>query len=68
MNSLPVLDTEEAAYFLHMTPATLRFWRHKGTGPKYFQLGGRKVYYKQDDLMAWVEAQYMAPNPRIHVT
>jgi len=65
MNSLPTLDTDEAAVFLHMTPATLRFWRHKGTGPRYFRLGGHKVFYKHEDLEAWVEDQYARPNPRV---
>ena len=66
MNSLPVLDTEEAADFLHMTAQTLRFWRHKGTGPRSFRMGAHKVFYKQEDLEAWFEEQYNTPNPRTH--
>jgi predicted DNA-binding transcriptional regulator AlpA len=61
-----MLDTEEAAVFLHMTSATLRFWRHKGTGPRYFRLGGHKVFYKQEDLDAWVDKQYKTIDPRAH--
>jgi predicted DNA-binding transcriptional regulator AlpA len=36
---------------------TLRFYRHKGTGPKSFKLGGR-VVYKEGDVEAWIESQY----------
>ena len=38
---------------------TLRFYRHKGTGPKSFKLGGR-VVYKESDVEAWIEEQYAA--------
>jgi hypothetical protein len=39
--------------------ATLRFWRHKGIGPKSFKVG-RRVMYREDDVAAWLEAQYAA--------
>jgi predicted DNA-binding transcriptional regulator AlpA len=38
---------------------TLRFYRHKGTGPTSFKLGGR-VLYKESDVEAWIQAQYAA--------
>jgi predicted DNA-binding transcriptional regulator AlpA len=38
---------------------TLRFYRHKGTGPKSFKLGGR-VVYKEGDVEAWIQEQYAA--------
>lgn len=65
MNSLPLLDTEEAAKFLHLKPATLRYWRHLGDkGPKSFPMGGRKVFYRIEDLESWVQEQYETANPR----
>jgi predicted DNA-binding transcriptional regulator AlpA len=36
---------------------TLRFYRHKSTGPRSFKLGGR-VVYKESDVEAWIEQQY----------
>jgi hypothetical protein len=42
-----------------MAAATLRFWRHKGTGPKSFKVG-RRLMYREEDVAAWLEAQYAA--------
>jgi hypothetical protein len=36
--------------------ATLRYWRHLGTGPTSFRLG-RRVLYRRVDLDAWIDAQ-----------
>lgn len=36
--------------------ATLRYWRHLGTGPTSFRLG-RRVLYHRDDLHAWIDAR-----------
>jgi len=33
---------------------TLRYWRHKGVGPKSIKVG-RRILYLQEDLDAWVE-------------
>jgi predicted DNA-binding transcriptional regulator AlpA len=38
---------------------TLRFYRHKHTGPTSFKLGGR-VVYKESDVEAWIDQQYDA--------
>lgn len=38
---------------------TLRFYRHKGTGPRAFRMMGR-VAYKESDVLAWIEEQYEA--------
>jgi excisionase family DNA binding protein len=51
-----LLTIAEAAEFLRAPVATLRYWRHLGTGPRSFRLG-RRVLYRRDDLQAWVEAQ-----------
>ena len=38
--------------------ATLRFWRHLGTtGPPSAKLG-RRVVYREADVLAWVDAQF----------
>ena len=51
-----LLTIAEAAQLLRAPIATLRYWRHLGTGPTSFRLG-RRVLYRRDDLQAWVEAQ-----------
>lgn len=55
-----LLTTAEASAVLRTPVATLRYWRHVGTGPKSFTLGARKVFYKRSDLDAWIEQQYAA--------
>lgn len=55
-----LLDTKETGQRLHVPVATLRWWRHKGLGPKSFRMGQRKVMYRLADVEAWLEAQYNA--------
>ena len=52
-----LLTITEAAEVLRTPVATLRYWRHLGTGPRRFRLG-RRVLYRRDDLQAWVEEQW----------
>lgn len=52
-----LLTIAEAAQLLRAPVATLRYWRHLGTGPASFRLG-RRVLYRSDDLRAWVDAQH----------
>ena len=51
-----VLNNEEAAKLIGVTPKTLRFWRHVGRGPKYIKFGDSKysgVGYEVADIEAW---------------
>ncbi len=51
-----LLTLAEAAELLRAPVATLRYWRHLGTGPRSFRLG-RRVLYRRDDLNAWIDHQ-----------
>jgi DNA-binding transcriptional MerR regulator len=51
-----LLTLAEAAELLRAPVATLRYWRHLGTGPRSFRLG-RRVVYRRDDLHAWIDAR-----------
>jgi excisionase family DNA binding protein len=51
-----LLTIAEAAQMLRAPVATLRYWRHLGTGPHSFRLG-RRVLYRRDDLHAWIDAR-----------
>jgi predicted DNA-binding transcriptional regulator AlpA len=53
-----ILTTEETAAMLKSPVATVRWWRHKGVGPKSFVLGSRKVRYRRSDVLAWLDEQY----------
>jgi DNA-binding transcriptional MerR regulator len=56
-----LLTITEAADILRTPIATLRYWRHLGTGPRSFRLG-RHVLYRTGDLHAWIRAQHDAPD------
>ena len=51
-----LLTIAEAAALLRAPVATLRYWRHLGTGPRSFRLG-RRVLYRRDDLNDWIDAR-----------
>ena len=51
-----LLTIAEAAEVLRTPVATLRYWRHRNTGPRSFRLG-RRVLYRRDDLHVWIDAQ-----------
>src|SRR3712207_1551690 len=57
-----LLTITEAAEVLRTPVATLRYWRHLGTGPRSFRLG-RRVLYRRDDLQAWIDARREAAVP-----
>ena len=57
-----LLTITEAAEVLRTPVATLRYWRHLGTGPRSFRLG-RRVLYRRDDLRAWIDARREAAVP-----
>ncbi|MFD2093412.1 helix-turn-helix transcriptional regulator [Blastococcus deserti] len=56
-NDPELLTITEAADLLRAPVATLRYWRHLGTGPRSFRLG-RRVLYRTDDLHAWIAQQH----------
>lgn len=63
---LAMLDTDELAEYIHASADTLRYWRHLGDkGPKYFRIG-RKVFYRQEDVDAWLAEQYENSNKPVH--
>ena len=51
-----LLRTEEVSEWLSTPVATLRFWRHQGTGPKSLK-PGRRVLYRQADVQEWLDRQ-----------
>lgn len=55
---MDLLTTSEVSAMVNTPAATLRWWRHKGTGPKAFRLGARKVMYRRSDVVRWIDDQY----------
>ena len=62
---LPHADDElmtinEVAALVRVPEATLRYWRHLGTGPHSFRVG-RSVRYWRNDVVHWLEEQSRHP-------
>ena len=58
MKTLSLITTEELAEICHVAPNTVRYWRHISYGPKHFRMGGKRVFYRQEDVEEWVAEQY----------
>src|SRR4051794_11981913 len=58
MGSDPYLTTADVAALLDVAPETVRYWRHKGTGPRGGRVG-RSVLYPRTSVEAW------RPGPRL---
>ena len=56
-----MLSIEEAAAYLRLPVATLRYYRHLGTGPHSFRVG-RHVRYWRTDLILWLNEQTNRPH------
>ena len=55
-----LIDTAQAARLLRVAPTTLRKWRVSGKGPRYVRLSKVRVFYRREDIEAWVEARTFA--------
>jgi predicted DNA-binding transcriptional regulator AlpA len=51
----PLLDEDEAAEYLGLSPRTLQGLRVKGGGPDYIKIGSRAVRYRLSDLEEFIE-------------
>ena len=62
-DAVKILNNTEAAAMIGITPATLRFWRCMGRGPKFVKLGAAKqagVAYLESDILEWRSARTFA--------
>ncbi|WP_445520539.1 DNA-binding protein [Streptomyces sp. NEAU-174] len=51
----PVMNTKQAAAYVHRTPNAMKILRHRRKGPKSFEQGGR-IYYYVAELDRWLAA------------
>lgn len=58
-----IMSTPEVSELTGVPETTLRWFRHQGTGPRWFKLGNRKVAYKRADVLAWIDDQYEMTGP-----
>ena len=54
------LDTEHAAHYLGLRPATLEVWRAQGEGPSFRKVR-RRVRYRRADLDLFIKANRGSP-------
>lgn len=55
-----LLTIKEVAAVVRVPEATLRYWRHLGTGPHSFRIG-RSVRYWRTEVLHWLENQSNNP-------
>lgn len=55
-----LLSIKEVADIVRVPEATLRYWRHLGTGPHSFRIG-RSVRYWRTEVFHWLEEQSDCP-------
>ena len=54
-----MLTVQEASEFVRLPVSTLNRWRQTGEGPSFGKLG-RRVFYREDQLTAWVDEEVYA--------
>ena len=55
-----LLTIGEVADIVRVPVATLRYWRHLGTGPRSFRIG-RGVRYWHNEVTTWLQSQSDGP-------
>ncbi|NMM22874.1 MAG: helix-turn-helix domain-containing protein [Phycicoccus sp.] len=55
-----LMTLKEVATLVRVPEATLRYWRHLGTGPHGFRVG-RSVRYWRNEVVHWLEEQSRHP-------
>ncbi|MDQ6687289.1 MAG: helix-turn-helix domain-containing protein [Actinomycetota bacterium] len=58
-----LLTIKEVAAVVRVPEATLRYWRHLGTGPHSFRIG-RSVRYWRTEVLHWLEDKSNDPQDR----
>jgi DNA-binding transcriptional MerR regulator len=51
-----LMTIAEVSVLIGVPIATLRYWRHRGTGPRSFRVG-RHIKYWARDVQAWLRRQ-----------
>ena len=58
----PLLTTDEVAELYRTSPATIRYWRHIGYGPRGRKLG-RRVLYEAGEVQAFWQSLSATSGP-----
>jgi predicted DNA-binding transcriptional regulator AlpA len=57
-----LLTEEQVARILCVAPTTPGYWRGAGRGPRFVKIG-KRVFYHQSDVDAWIDQQTRTPSP-----
>lgn len=57
--SSDLLTTNEVAESLRVSESTVRYWKHRGEGPRSMKVG-RRVLYRREDVELWLASKYDA--------
>lgn len=61
VSTIKYLTTDEVAIRVKARPETVRSWRVKKRGPRWFRPAGtRRILYAEHDVEAWLQEQYDA--------
>ena len=52
-----LIDQNESADFLDLTPRSMEAMRQRGDGPRYIRISARCIRYRRLDLRQWAEAR-----------
>lgn len=52
-----LINEDDAARFLSLSPRTLQAFRQKGGGPEYVRISSRCIRYRRSELKAWSDAR-----------
>lgn len=55
-----MLSEKEAARAIGFSAETLRQWRRRGGGPRFFTIG-RAIRYRKSDVEAWLSVRCLRP-------
>jgi len=53
MSEPELMNPHETAEKIRRSPETLKYWRQTGGGPKWFKIG-RRVLYAREDVEAFI--------------
>lgn len=67
-DNVPYLTTEQLANRYSLAPATIKGWRRRDRGPKFYRVqrfglesGAARTRYKLADVLAWEESNNITP-------
>ena len=52
-----LLTTAQVAEIVHAPEDTIRYWRSRGTGPRYARVG-KRVLYRAADVERWLDSRF----------